>query len=62
MNFNKTFYAVTCFYSRIIIRKLNDSSLTIFRKIEKLIKLSAKINADIKFLKLIILKLIAMSA
>ena len=36
MNLNKTFYAIICFYSRIILRKLNKEQQLIYRKLEKI--------------------------
>ena len=46
----KVLLAISIFYSRIILRKLKYDELTIYRKIEKLMKICTKINADIKYL------------
>lgn len=48
--FNKVFRIITIFYSHIIIKKLNNENLNIFRKVEKLSKLNIKRVADIKYL------------
>jgi len=42
--------AVTLFLSRIIIRKIDSVSKNKFRKVERLMKLSTKLNADLDFL------------
>ena len=53
MNFNYILYAISKFYSRIILRKLSEESLNNYRKIEKNLKNCYKLNADIKFLNFI---------
>ena len=41
-------FSLTCFYSRIILRKLNPSQLKCHRKVEKLLNKVIKHKADIK--------------
>ena len=42
--------AVVLFFSKIILRKLNNSSMKIFRNLENSCKKSTKLNADLKYL------------
>ena len=41
-------YACISFYSRVVLKKLNDGQLSEFRKVEKLLKSNVKTKADIK--------------
>ena len=43
--------AITQFYSRIVLTKLNHNQTVLLRKLEKEIKSNIKANADIQFLK-----------
>ena len=43
--------AVSLFYLRIIFKKLDDSARNLFRKVEKTFKNTAKLRADINFLR-----------
>ena len=36
--YNTVLYALSCFYSRIILRKLNNNEIKIHRKVEKSLK------------------------
>ena len=47
-------YACISFYSRVVLKKLNDGQLSEFRKVEKLLKSNVKTKADIKYLKEIV--------
>ena len=51
----KIFEAITCIYSRIVLRKLSHESLKIYRKIERATNQSIKLNVDILFLNNIII-------
>ena len=42
--------AITQFYSRIVLTKLNHNQTVLLRKLEKEIKSNIKANADIQFL------------
>ena len=43
-------YAVVRFLSRIVLKKLSESNLAKFRKVEKNLNRSFKLEADIKYL------------
>ena len=48
---NKTIHAVACFFSRIILKKLDVQQLRAFRSLEKITKSCVKLQADIQYLK-----------
>jgi len=48
--FNTVTKTLCAFYSRIVLRKLNSDVLNVFRTIEKLSKRNLKLNADLRFL------------
>ena len=49
--FDVLLFATLKFYSRIVLRKLSRSQLTLYRKVERISKIIAKCKADLKFLK-----------
>ena len=50
LHMNTLLHAVVCFLSRVILRKLNLEQLSLFRKVEKCLKIVSKKNADITYL------------
>ena len=50
VEFNKHIQAIVYFYSRVVIRKLSNNCLQLFRKLEKAYKTLIKTNADLQFL------------
>ena len=49
-NFINKLHAVVCFYSRIVLNRFRDDEKVAFRKMENLLKVLIKINADIQLL------------
>ena len=44
-------YSLSLFYSRVILKKLNESQLSDYRQVERSLKKVSKLKADIKYLR-----------